>query len=719
MMRAAQFFLFIVLLFAVSPKVFSQEMIELSGRELHYPMGRAISYYQDATRQKSFEEVSLPSFAANYLPASKDVLNFGMDTSIYWIRFRARDLSSPPHDWIFWIDFPLLDHVEIYEQAGDGSLIRKQEMGMCLPFSNRPIEYVNFAIPLQFQYSQPTTFYIKVDSKKPKILPMSILDKDIFYKEKSYNDLWYGLFFGVLLVMILYNSFVSYALRDRSYLHYTLSIIATALFFLGTSGYGYQYLWQNHYEFNNISNILFACFLVLTSGSFSQSFLKLRTKSKWLHHILTGLMVISALCAIALFILEDAMPINIAMYITISAQIVFLLISGIVVWKQGYRPAMFFTIAWTGYLIGGLMLSFVNWSLLSYNFFTRHAAEAGAGLMVVLLSLALSESYRLLKREKEEASQAVIKMQEGAKQVLEDKVRERTAELTETNEELNQIVEELNVTNDRLNELNGALSKRDKNITDSLNYAKRIQSAILPFSERINKVVDEHFILFRPRDIVSGDFYWFLEHEDKIFIAAVDCTGHGVPGAFMSLLGHDALNNTVISQGITEADKILTYLNLDIRTILQQDRTANKDGMDMTICVIDPDKQTMEFAGAKNPLLYFQDGESRLIKGDKFSVGGRQLKHMKRFTKTQIDISKATSFYLFSDGFQDQFGGEHGRKFLTKNFRALIEKNQDRPMSLQKTILEEALENWMGTNHKQIDDILVMGFRITKRFKEK
>ncbi|MGB0525136.1 MAG: 7TM diverse intracellular signaling domain-containing protein [Flammeovirgaceae bacterium] len=689
----------------------AQDMLELSEESDTYPMGRFVSVYVD-TAGLPFETVSSNTFASNFIPSSKEVLHFGINRNVYWIRFTARELTSPAKEWLLWIDFPILDHIELYEQNGDGELINKRTMGFCEPFDNRPIRHANFAIPLEFNYSQPTTFYIKVYSKKAKILPLSIVSKDAFYQGKSAEDILYGLLFGILFVMLLYNGFVYYALKDRSYLYYVLTILSTALFFGGSSGYAFQYIWSDYPEFNTISLILFTCLLIITTNSFSQSFLKIKQHSKFLDWSLTAGKIISGLAAISLFILDDVMPVGVGMYLVISITILQLLASGIVSWRKGYRPAIYFTIAWLGYLLGGLSLTFVNWNIFSFNFFTYHASELGATLMVILLGLALSESYRLLKKEKEEASKKVIKMQEEANQVLEKRVHERTAELMETNEELNQIVEELNMTNDQLNGLNTELSKRNKKITDSLNYAKRIQTAILPFPERINRVVEEHFVFFKPRDIVSGDFYWFEEHDDKIFLAAVDCTGHGVPGAFMSLLAHDALTHTVISQGITEPDKILTYLDLDIRTILQQERTANKDGMDMTICVIDPNAQTIEFAGAKNPMIYFQDDNMYLIKGDKFSVGGQHLKHMKRFTKRVIDISKPTTFYLFSDGYQDQFGGQEGRKFLSKRFRELLNDIHSKPMPLQKTILDETFHGWMRGVHKQIDDVLVMGFRI-------
>jgi len=256
------------------------------------------------------------------------------------------------------------------------------------------------------------------------------------------------------------------------------------------------------------------------------------------------------------------------------------------------------------------------------------------------------------------------------------------------------------------------IEEKNKNITDSINYARNIQGAILPKEAEISKGLPEYFIYFQPRDIVSGDFYWFAQKNGKIFIAVCDCTGHGVPGAFVSMIGNDQLNHIVIERNITAPDEILTHLNNGIKSAFtgeDKEQQAN-DGMDMALCVFDSELKTMEFAGAKNPLIIIQDNKLTEIKGDKYAIGGETaINH--RFSNNKIELKNGTTLYMFSDGFQDQFGGEQGKKFKIKRFRELLQSLYDKPVEEQKDIIHRSLNQWKG-NIAQVDDICVIGIRV-------
>ncbi|MCC5945738.1 MAG: response regulator [Bernardetiaceae bacterium] len=254
------------------------------------------------------------------------------------------------------------------------------------------------------------------------------------------------------------------------------------------------------------------------------------------------------------------------------------------------------------------------------------------------------------------------------------------------------------------------IERKNQKIMGSIKYAQRIQEAMLPQISAFEALFEEAFIFFKPRDLVSGDFYWFFEKENKIFIAAVDCTGHGVPGAFMSMLGDAYLNQIVGMMNVSSPDEILNQLHISIKNALKQDETQNRDGMDIAICVIDKSRGVLEFAGAKNPLVFIDGKEVVRIKGDTFSIGGRR--EDKLFQKHVIELKeKPTSFYIFSDGYQDQFSSGMRSKFMAKRFRKLLLRLQRYPFKEQRVLLEQILSDWMRDT-KQIDDILVMGFRI-------
>lgn len=255
------------------------------------------------------------------------------------------------------------------------------------------------------------------------------------------------------------------------------------------------------------------------------------------------------------------------------------------------------------------------------------------------------------------------------------------------------------------------IAYQKKHITDSIEYALRIQSALLPSLELFSDKID-HFVLYKPRDIVSGDFYWVAEVEDsKQVIIAADCTGHGVPGAFMSMLGVSFLNEIVLNKGITRPDQIMNTLREDvIRSLKQGQETSGvKDGMDMCICLLDTDKRSLQFCGANNPLWIISKGELSEIKGDKMPVAIHE--SMRPYTNHWIDLKKGDTFYIFSDGFADQFGGSNQKKFLSKNLKRILGELQNKSMLEQGAELDQIFEEWRK-EVEQVDDVTVIGVRV-------
>ena len=255
------------------------------------------------------------------------------------------------------------------------------------------------------------------------------------------------------------------------------------------------------------------------------------------------------------------------------------------------------------------------------------------------------------------------------------------------------------------------IAEKNKNITDSINYAKRIQQAILPSKEEMDKSLKEYFILYKPKDIVSGDFYFYAERNEKIIVAVADCTGHGVPGAFMSMIGNDILNQIIMENGITQPSHILNHLNKGVKRALKQESVNSEttDGMDIGICSIDIKSRKVEFAGAMRPL-YYSSNEFYKVAGDTASIGGYTEEDY-QFTNHELNLNSGDTIYIFSDGYVDQFGGEKGKKFMTKNLKNLLERIAKKTMDEQYHILNQTLNDWTKET-EQVDDILVMGIKI-------
>jgi len=261
------------------------------------------------------------------------------------------------------------------------------------------------------------------------------------------------------------------------------------------------------------------------------------------------------------------------------------------------------------------------------------------------------------------------------------------------------------------------LEARTNNMTDSLNYAQRIQEALLPSEDYFRKFFSESFIFFKPKDIVSGDFYWLGEKDEKIFIVGADCTGHGVPGALMSMIGIEIIEKAINEDHVSSPSGILAVLNKGLEKTFSREKnigTIIRDGMDIGLCVIDIKAKKLEFAGAFFSLYLFRDNSLIEIKGDKILIGMNP--SGTPYINHQSEIEENDILYIFSDGYIDQFGGTENKKFMYRRFRYLLTTIHRFPVNDQKSILEDNIRTWMGIN-PQIDDMMVLGFKpLSKKY---
>jgi serine phosphatase RsbU (regulator of sigma subunit) len=309
----------------------------------------------------------------------------------------------------------------------------------------------------------------------------------------------------------------------------------------------------------------------------------------------------------------------------------------------------------------------------------------------------VDEEVELLKKEKD--------LLETEKKKVDEKVKKLWSQSMAIHKE-----------KEKINELKVEIEIKHREVIDSVNYAKRIQEAVLPSLSEIERSFPQSFVLFKPRDIVSGDFYWFSEKENAVIIASIDCTGHGVPGAFMSLIGNTLLNHIVNEKGVTDPAEILNHLNKEVNFSLRQSDTGSqsRDGMDVALCVFEKNNQhpiqTLKYAGANRPLYIVSSGELKEVKADKFPIGGWDNDTLKSFTTHVIDLQENTAIYIASDGYADQFG-QNDKKLKTKKFKEMLLEIQSNTMPEQKSVLDNYIESWKG-NQEQTDDILVIGIRV-------
>ena len=398
-----------------------------------------------------------------------------------------------------------------------------------------------------------------------------------------------------------------------------------------------------------------------------------------------------------------------------------LLIPATLMIRSGFKPAWYFLIA--NAVLIPLTIITIDTSAFSLTAYTVHKSVLirilevsgiyiAAILQILIFSIGLARKMRLDEQEKKLAQERIIdqlkeneKLKDKVNRELEQKVQERTREISEQKEEIESQRDEIEAQRD-------LLFVQKKEITDSIGYAQRIQSAILPQSGYLDHILPEYFVLFKPRDIVSGDFYWIKELGSSIVVVAADCTGHGVPGAFMSMLGITLLNELFVEGATSHPGEILGQLRSKVKLMLAQEGSIRdqKDGMDMAIAVIDKEKKELQFAGAYNPLYLIRDGEKlKELKGDKQPIGIHWEEN--DFNNQVVQLKEKDTVYVFSDGFVDQYGGEKGKKFKAQKFKELLLSIQQESMTRQKMLIEEAFESWRG-NREQIDDVCVVGIRI-------
>jgi ligand-binding sensor domain-containing protein/serine phosphatase RsbU (regulator of sigma subunit) len=274
----------------------------------------------------------------------------------------------------------------------------------------------------------------------------------------------------------------------------------------------------------------------------------------------------------------------------------------------------------------------------------------------------------------------------------------------------NRLLKERERTSVEIERQKELLAQKNKNITDSIKYAKRIQEALMPSDKAFKKVLPESFVFHQPKDIVSGDFFWISERANKVYVAAADCTGHGVPGAFMSIIGFELFRKITHNRGVEDPSEILNILNHEFEEIFRDVEEFIKDGMDIAFCVIDKQTRILEFAGAVNPIYLIRDNKITEIRGSRFSVGLDENIESPTFENKQIVLQPDDLIYLFSDGYADQFGGPEGKKFKYRRFRHLLLTLHQYPIEKQHQLLEERINQWKG-NLEQVDDILVIGFK--------
>jgi len=670
------------------------------------------------------------------------------EQSCIWIRITATNKILNNRSYLF--SFPEMEggggRVDLYELSNGGG-IHKKQAGVSLPVESRDFIYKDWcAVQVNLVKGAKQTFYARLSSEKEiESTSMIVIARETIVNHDRIERMILSGFYGMMLIISLYYLILFFTGRQPRFLFFSLYILSFGLLLFTLEGFPGEYFWKNagllkaytsSYDFILFSAV--SIFFLL----FGRAYLDLKRSLKGWNIsvlILIGLIILTISLLSFLTIADppglDGFRLIIIWAYILSCMLIpmfILMIPAIMRIREGNGPAWFFLIS-NIFLAISIFLSYNNTSIRFTSYSIYHPEFASMILIVavylasviqfLLFSVGLAQKMKIDEKDKKLAQVRVIeqlreneKLKDKLTRELEQKVRERTSEIMEQKEEIEAQRDEIEAQRNHL--------------TDSISYAERIQVAVLPRREYLDKVMPEYFVLFKPRDIVSGDFYWIREIRDHLVVVVADCTGHGVPGAFMSMLGIALLNEQIGEKQLESPGNILNSLRKKMKETLAQEgrQYEQQDGMDMALAIIDRKGQELKFAGAYNPLYLIrkkqQAGEKHLEQHLSMSREDRQLFELKGdrqpiaihsieddFKSTRVALQKGDTIYLFSDGFVDQKGGPGMRKFLSKNFKKLLLEIQHLPMARQKSHLEESFESWRD-GFEQMDDILVMGIRI-------
>jgi two-component system, sensor histidine kinase LadS len=682
----AVFFLFIPL-----ADLFALDTLKIiKGKETYVVDGVYMEVLEDTSQKWTIKDVTSSPVVGLFKEKGKAFLHNQNVDPAFWVRFYLKNESADYSKWLLEIVDPHINYVEIYMQDSSGNLIKNQT-GNYLPFLQRGYHHKNFVydIDVPSGHSKVKTFYVRMKSDNSFAFVYNIRSNRYFDKYALNEYYLLGMYYGMILIMALYNLLMYLSVRERPYILYVLYVLTGAMMSLLEDGTGFEYLWPSYPEVNKWIYIFTPLLFLFLFSLYAKSFLEVSRNAPRLNKIINVSLVLY-FCYLLIDLFISPKP---AVFVVFMIPFIIMYIAAIMIFIKGYRPARYFIVGYSFIILSFfLYLLRINGLLGPGDPLTVYAFNYGLIFEIVIFSLAMSDRVRIIKMEKDAAQKKIIehlveneKLIDKAKKELESKVEERTQEI----------------------------NKKNKDITDSITYAKRLQEAILPDERFAEMILKEHFILYLPKAIVSGDFYWIHQKGNLSMFAAVDCTGHGVPGGFMSILAHNILNQVVKEMNLTRPGQILTEVNKKVNETLStsNDFVDGEYGMDIALISLDRDKMEIQYAGAYNPLYIIREGELIETRADRISIGNTSNGIRNYFTNHVIKIEKGDMLYIFSDGYADQFGGPNRRKFMLGSFNKLLLEIHTLSMAGQKENLNKVFREWKD-GYDQIDDILVMGVKI-------
>ena len=691
----------LLLLFTVCPLAWSQDtvIIDNSSSQLNTSITDQFSIYE------SEENLTFVEFLnqREVLPKKQlheTIENLDFTSHHFYIYFRIENQTGQEQQLLLETARPITNSVTL-KSILEGKII---QTGDGITFTEKSFASNKSVLPIKLQPGQRESYILELSSDGEIIsLPMTFWQKDVFESKERSAQFRMGIFYGIFLFVILIYGTFYILLRDRLFLWYTFYVLFSGLLQFALDGYVHQYIFTDGGYLTQHSVILIAGTTVFFALNYARRYLELQGRIRNITNLFTWVVVLTIIFSL---IPGKAYEISYPLINGFSLlAVIFLLLIAFRIRKQNPKISRLFLLGLSSLLTGAVIFILGNFSIIDIPFITQNALKAGTLIEIICLSILMAGKYRSLQGEKEHAQhQLLLEMQEKNRLIeetnlrLEKEVKERTEKI--------EIQRKL-------------LEEKNDDFISSIKYAERIQSAILSNEQKFKSILPNSFVIFRPKDIVSGDFYWIelIETTDTrdhklIVYATADCTGHGVPGAFVSIICNNLLKLGKTQRDVNTPGEALNFVDREINTILNSQYSDEqiRDGMDIALCAIDPDNKILHFAGAKSKVFILRKGELIEIKGDRKAIGNT-IGEPEGYKTTSIAVETGDILYTFSDGIIDQFGGAQLKKFGTKRLKELLHSIASLSLEEQQQAITGAFNEWKH-DQEQVDDVLFIGVRI-------
>ncbi|NRA13628.1 MAG: SpoIIE family protein phosphatase [Crocinitomicaceae bacterium] len=689
--------LLLLFLLCTSLQLFGQDLIIFNGKsgKLNHSIADQFTIYE------SDEDVSVDYFLNhksefNSRRLNNSIENLDFTTKTYFIHFSLKSTTPRRSKLFLRTARPITNMAELHIVSSKNRLVYYS--GDAIPFHKKTIKSNNCDFPIYAGPNEEIQYVLKLKSDGEIIsLQMEFSTPEKYHESEIKSQFREGIFYGVFLfVIIIYLTFFL-LIKDRLYLIYTLYVVFSGLLQFALDGYMHKYVFTSGGYLTQHSVLFVAGLTVLLALTYAKRYLNLEGKLKKTTHIF------SILVLVATFESLIPGPIYEISYPLINGfsllSLVFLIYAGIKTRKEQKGTSLLFLIGIISLFGGAVIFILGNFSIIDFPDLTQNSLKAGSMIEIICLSILMAGKYKSLQDEKEAAQKQLLVQLEETNVKLEQEVDQRTKEIEHQKVQL---------------------KEKNEDFIASITYAERIQNAILPHEQKIKALLPDSFVVFKPKDIVSGDFYWVedvhISNENGtrlIVYATADCTGHGVPGAFVSIVCSNLLKLGKSHPDVNSPGEALDFVNKEINETLNSEYSEEeiRDGMDVVLCALDLDKMVLYFAGAKNGVTIIRKGELIQYKGNRKAIGNTISKDHEGYTTHEIKLKKGDIIYTFTDGIVDQFGGPAGKKFMSKRVRELLLSITHLPLEEQKGLIEKAFLDWKG-DLEQIDDVLVIAVKV-------